>query len=256
MKVFVEFIGVLVDYYLGKPLVTEPQMCDETKTFIWKLMVAKPNNEQALTVMAHNYTQFKWVEKHPGNKWCVLPRGIQNKEFDNEKSTYRIAKAIINNPKVPVKLGSGEGFTPLMYMLFEKGYYEIGQILFNKARQDCISKEFKEWPETSQTCYPDDPDVKTWAQAQEKYAKTWAEDDGPDSNKEESKTSPKCLSGNPLKKFTVPVPRHNKNGVLTDGTNRVCFCGVKLKVASEPYYTCGNAGCDCDYCQECYDKLG
>ena len=44
MKIFVEFVRVLVDYYLEKPLVTEPQMSDETKTFIWKLMVAKPNN--------------------------------------------------------------------------------------------------------------------------------------------------------------------------------------------------------------------
>ena len=44
MKIFVEFVRVLVDYYLEKPLVTDPQMSDETKTFIWKLMVAKPNN--------------------------------------------------------------------------------------------------------------------------------------------------------------------------------------------------------------------
>ena len=94
--------------------------------------------------MVNNYTPFNWMENHPGNKWFILPRGIQSKEFGNEKSTYRIAKAIINNPKVPIRLPLGKGFTPLMYMLFEKCYYEIGEKLFNKAPQDFTNSEFTE----------------------------------------------------------------------------------------------------------------
>ena len=62
-----------------------------------------------------------------------------------------------------------------MYMLFEKGYYDIGEMLFNKAPEDFKNEEFLEYPETIQACYPDDPEVKTWAQAQEKYASKWAE---------------------------------------------------------------------------------
>lgn len=122
--------------------------------------------------LAQNYTPFKWVEIHPGgNKWCLVPKGIEN-----EKSSYRRAKAVIDNPKVPIRLATGKGFTPLMYMLFEKGYYDIGEMLFNKAPEDFTNEEFLEYPETIQACYPDDPEVKTWAQAQEKYASKWAEE--------------------------------------------------------------------------------
>jgi hypothetical protein len=74
MKIFIEFIRVLVDYYLEKPLVVEPQMCDETKTFIWKLVITKQNG--ALLALAQNYETFRWVEKHPGHLWFKLPKGI------------------------------------------------------------------------------------------------------------------------------------------------------------------------------------
>jgi len=83
-----------------------------------------------------------------------VPTGIS-------ETSFRRAKAVIDDPKVPIRLAKGQGFTPLMYMLFERGYYNIGKMLFDRAPADFTKENFLEYPE-SNSYLAEDPEVKKW----------------------------------------------------------------------------------------------